>query len=487
MPIEDIRNTKIDKVRKLRDMEINPYPATAERTHSMGQVLESFDSLSQAKKTVSLCGRIMAVREHGGSVFVDINDGSGKIQGIVKEDILGGEKFKLFTDYFDIGDICQIKGKLFVTKRGERTIEANDIHILTKALLPLPEKWHGLQDIEERYRKRYVDLIMNPSVKDVFITRSKIIEAIREYLIERGYIEVQTPILQPIYGGALARPFATKLNALNIPLYMRISNELYLKRLVVGGFEKVFEFSVDFRNEGIDRSHNPEFTLFEAMTAYKDYIFGMDIIEDITEYVVKKITGGTKVTYQEVEIDFKKPWRRISVRGAISEYAGIDIEETNDKEMQKFLVEHNIDHAGEYSRGNAIMGIVEKFCEKNFIQPTMLYDYPAETSPLAKRIDKNLAYSERFEQYVYGMEIGNNYSELNDPQVLEENWKQQEEALKKGDEEAQRMDRDFLTALEIGMPPTCGIAISIDRMTMLLTDQNSIRDVIFFPFMRPKD
>ena len=443
----------------------------------------------------------MARRGHGGLVFFDINDGStpsassgqvslttsSKIQGVAKEDILGAAAFKFFNDLIDIGDIIEVSGTLFTTSKLEKSIQAQSIRLLTKALLPLPEKWHGLQDVEERYRKRYLDLIMNPAVKDVFVVRSKIVEAIREFLLERDYLEVQTPILQAIYGGGSARPFVSKLNALDMKVYMRIANELYLKRLVVGGMEKVFEFSVDFRNEGIDRSHNPEFMLFEAMTAYKDYNFGMDIIEDITEYTVKKITGSTKIKYQDTELDFKKPWRRVSMRDAIMEYAEINIETISDRDLKKFLETHKIDLTGEYTRGNAIMAVTEEFCEKNFIQPTMLYDYPVETSPLSKRKASNLKYAERFEQYIYGMEVGNNYSELNDPEVLSENWRQQEEALKKGDEEAQRMDKDFINALEIGMPPTCGIAISIDRMTMLLTDQNSIRDVILFPFMRPKD
>src|SRR3989338_201637 len=351
MPLDDIRKVKLDKLKKLREVGIEPYPAVSERTTSVADALADFDNLVLSKKSLTLAGRIMARRGYGGLVFFDINDSRGKIQCVAKEDILGAEVFKFFNDLIDIGDIIEVSGILFTTGKLEKSIQAQSIRLLTKALLPLPEKWHGLQDVEERYRKRYLDLIMNPAVKDVFVVRSKIVEAIREFLLERDYLEVQTPILQAIYGGGSARPFVSKLNALDMPIYMRIANELYLKRLVVGGMEKVFEFSVDFRNEGIDRSHNPEFMLFEAMTAYKDYVFGMQIIEDITEYVTKKITGGTKVMYQGTEIDYKKPWRRISMRDAIKEYAGIDIEEMDDNKLDAFLDKHKIELNGEYTRG----------------------------------------------------------------------------------------------------------------------------------------
>jgi lysyl-tRNA synthetase class 2 len=485
--IDEIRDARIKKLELLKKRGCEAYPANSKREISLKDAVDDFENLEKGKETKWIAGRIMSIRGQGAIVFITLNDGTGTFQGLLKKDILGDEKFDFWNEVVDIGDFVEIQGTFFTTKRGEKTLEAKDWRMLSKSLRPLPEKWHGLVDVEERYRKRYVDLIMNPKVKDVFVTRSKIVEAVREFLLKDNYIEVQTPILQPIYGGGSARPFTSKLNALDIPLYMRISNELYLKRLVVGGFEKIFEFSADFRNEGIDRSHNPEFMLFEAMTAYKDYVFGMQIIEDITEYVVKKITGGTKIIYQGVELDFKKPWSRVNMRDAIKEYTGIDIEEADDKKLKLFLAEHKIELTGKYVRGNAIMVISEEFCEKKFIQPTILYDYPVETSPLAKQKESNPKYVERFEQYIYGMEVGNNYSELNDPQILEKNWKAQEEALKKGDEEAQRMDKDFINALEVGMPATCGIAISIDRLTMLLTNQNSIRDVIFFPFMKPKE
>ena len=485
--IDEIRDARIKKLELLKSKGVNPYPAKSNRELSLKEVINNFNALEKEGAPKWIAGRIMSIRGQGAIIFLTLNDGTALFQGLLKKDVIGVDKFDFFSQVVDIGDFVELHGTFFTTNRGEKTLEAKDWRMLSKSLRPLPEKWHGLQDVEERYRKRYLDILMNPLVKDVFINRNKVIEAVREFLIERGYLEVQTPILQPIYGGGSARPFVSKLNALDMPIYMRISNELYLKRLVVGGFDKVFEFSVDFRNEGIDRSHNPEFMLFEAMTAYKDYVFGMQIIEDITEYVIKKITGGTKITYQGTQIDFKKPWSRISMREAIQKYAGIDIEKADDKKLKSFLKEHKLDLNGEYNRGNAIMAISEEFCEKNFIQPTILYDYPVETSPLAKRKASNPRYAERFEQYIFGMEVGNNYSELNDSQVLEENWRDQEEALKQGNEEAQRMDKDFINALEVGMPPTCGIAISMDRLTMLVTDQHSIRDVIFFPFMKPKE
>lgn len=435
MPLDEIRAARLEKLAKLKAAGIDPYPAKSSRTHTIAE--------ATGDGVLVLAGRVMAVRGHGNITFMDLRDGTGTIQ-------LFFEKLKP-TETVDIGDFLEAEGTLFTTKAGEKTLRVARYTMLTKSLAPLPEKWHGLLDVEERYRKRYLDMIMDPSVLKVFEVRSRILAAMREYFAKHNYVEVQTPILQPIYGGGSARPFKSHLNALGMDVYMRISDEMYLKRLVVGGMERVFEFSTDFRNEGIDRSHNPEFTIMEAMTAYSDYTDGMKLVESITEHVVKSITGGTKVTYQGTEIDFKTPWRRIKYLDALKEYGAKTIEE----------------------------------CEPHFIQPTILYDYPRETSPLAKPKHDDPTIVERFEHYVNGIEVGNNYSELTDPRILEENWRQQEEALKKGDEEAQRMDHDYLHALEIGMPPTCGIAISIDRMTMFLTDQHSIRDVIPFPFMRP--
>ncbi len=486
---EEIIKERLKKIEGLKKQEINPYPYSYKQEHHSLELQEKYKKLGNDKKTddkVSVAGRVMSIRDIGQLIFLHLIDGSGRIQIQLQNKETPEKDIDFFKKFIDSGDFIGIEGTMLRTKRGELTVLAKKIELLSKSIKSLPEKWHGLQDKEERYRKRYLDLIMNPEIKDVFLMREKVIDAVREFMKKRDYIEVQTPILQPIYGGGSARPFESKLNALDMKVYMRIANELYLKRLIVGGFEKIFEFSIDFRNEGIDRSHNPEFLLFEAMTAYTDYKAGMKLVEDITEYVVKKINKSTKIKYQGKTIDFKKPWKKISVREAIKTYGKIDIEKTDNNKLKKIIEKQNIKIKGEFNRGNAIMGLIEEFCEKNFIQPTILYDYPIETSPLAKAKRDDSKYAERFEQYVNGFELGNNYSELNDPQILTKNWKNQEDALKKGDEEAQRMDGDFINALEVGMPPTCGIGISIDRMIMLLTDSTSIRDVILFPFMKPE-
>jgi lysyl-tRNA synthetase, class II len=476
------------KLKYLEEKGVKVYSYSYDKKNNSNEILEEFSALKNQEKTAKkkkIAGRILMFRRMGKASFIKIQDQFGELQLYASEDKLGKEKYKILTK-LDLGDIIGAEGIIFRTKKGEITLEIKDYELLTKSVRPLPSKWHGLKDKEERYRKRYVDLIVNPDVKEIFLTRHNIIQSTREYMVKKGYLEVETPILQPIYGGGSARPFESKLNALDMNVYMRISNEMYLKRLIVGGFEKIFEFSVDFRNEGIDRSHNPEFLLFEAMTAYDDYKDGMKLIEELSEYIVKKVKKTTKIKYQGKAIDFKAPWKKISVREAIKKYAGIDIEKLSDAELKRIIQKNKIKLKGGFIRGNAIMALIEEFCEEHFIQPTMLYDYPIETSPLAKPKRDDPRYAERFEQYVNCFELGNNYSELNIPSILEANWKREEAALKKGDEDAQRMDKDFITAMEVGMPPTCGIAIGMDRLVMLLTDQPSIRDVIFFPFMRPE-
>ncbi len=484
---QEIKKERIKKIEELKKKNIEAYGYSYEKKDSANDLQQKHKKLKNGQITkdkAKIAGRVMIVRDMGKINFIRLQDSTGNIQIILQQPTTPGKIIDFFKKYIDTGDFIGIEGNIIKTKRGELSILANKITLLSKALLPLPEKWHGLKDKEERYRKRYLDLIMKPEVKDVFLTREKIIDSIREFMKKRGYIEVQTPILQPIYGGGSARPFMSKLNALDMDIYMRIANELYLKRLIVGGFEKIFEFSIDFRNEGIDKSHNPEFLLFEAMTAYDDYYAGMRLVEEITENALKKVKGTTKVKYQGKIIDFKRPWKRIRVREAIKKYADIDIEKTNDAKLRSIITKKGIKLKGVYNRGNAIIALIEEFCEKHFVQPTILYDYPIETSPLAKQKRDDSRYAERFEQYVNCFETGNNYSELNDPRLLTENWKKQEDALRKGDEEAQRMDKDFINALEVGMPPTCGIGIGIDRLVMILTDQPSIRDVILFPFMR---
>lgn len=484
----EIKKERLRKIKELKDRNIEPYPYFFDKEDSAEDLHKKFGKLKSGQTTknkAKIAGRVMIVRDMGKISFAKLQDATGSVQVILQKDKSPDKYIEFFKKYIDTGDFIGVSGSVVKTKKGELSILAGKIELLSKALLPLPEKWHGLKDKEERYRKRYLDLVMNPIVKEVFITRQKIIDVMREFMNNRGYLEVQTPILQPIYGGGSARPFVSKLNALNMKVYMRIANEMYLKRLIVGGFEKIFEFSIDFRNEGIDKSHNPEFLLFEAMTAYTDYRDGMKLVEDITEYTVRKIKGKTKILYQGKTIDFKKPWKRISVREAIKKYANVDIEKTDDNKLKEVISKHNIKLKGEFNRGNVIMALIEEFCEKHFVQPTILYDYPIETSHLAKQKRSDKRYAERFENYVNCFELGNHYSELNNPLILNENWKKQEDALRKGDEDAQRMDKDFINALEVGMPPTCGIGIGVDRLIMLLTDSPSIRDVIFFPFMKP--
>ncbi|MBS1266789.1 MAG: Aspartate--tRNA(Asp/Asn) ligase [Candidatus Woesearchaeota archaeon] len=471
------------KLKKLRERGIEPYAYNFDKKHKAAEVQDKFEKFKD--KSVKVAGRIMSMRDMGKVVFMDIYDSTANIQLYFRQENLGKDKLEIIS-LLDIGDIIGCEGTVFKTRTKEITVKVKKFKLLTKSLKPLPEKWHGLKDKEQKYRQRYVHLIMEPEEKKTFLIREQIIQGIREYLTKREYVEVQTPILQPLYGGASARPFKANLHALNMPVYMRISNEMYLKRLIVAGFDRVFEFSIDFRNEGIDKNHNPEFLLFEAMTAYTDYFDGMKLIENITEYVVKKVKGTTKVKYQGKEIDFKAPWDRISVRDSIIKYADIDIEKTDDEEMKKILAKHNIKLKGEYTRGNAILTLVEEFCEEHFVQPTILYDYPRETSPLAKPKRDDPRYTERFEQFVNCFELGNNYTEVTNAQILRENWEKEEEALSKGDYEAMRMDYDYLNAIEVGMPPVCGIAIGIDRLIMILSDKASIRDVILFPFMKPK-
>jgi lysyl-tRNA synthetase, class II len=488
-PEEQLIKQRLEKLQSLKDLGQNPYDHSYKKTHYSKDILEEFKKLKKEEKTkkkVSVSGRIMTIRGMGKAAFGNIQDFQGRIQFYIREDE-NPEAYKVFKK-LDMGDIVGIEGTVFRTKMGEITIWCKDIRLLTKCIRPLPEKWHGLQDVELRYRQRYLDLIVNPDVKEVFQKRSQIINGIREFLTKNGYTEVETPILQPIYGGTNARPFESKLNALNMNVYMRISNELYLKRLLVGGYEKIFEFSQDFRNEGMDKTHNPEFLQVETMWCYADYRDNMDFAEEMIEYIVKKIFKKTSIEYQGKQIEFKRPWKRMTMFDAIKQYSKIDIEKCSDEELRDILNENKIiyDHDN-FSRGAATEMIFEHFVEHNLIQPTLIYDFPAETSPLAKKSKKDQRFAERFEPFVNGWELGNSYSELNDPKELELNWKQQESKLQKGDIEAQRMDKDFIRALEFGMPPASGIGIGIDRLAILLTNSETIRDVIFFPFMKPEN
>ncbi|MBU1203818.1 MAG: lysine--tRNA ligase [Nanoarchaeota archaeon] len=486
-PEEQLIKQRKDKIDFLISKGVNPYASRFEKKDEIGVLIKDYGKKvkkgEKTRKNVSVAGRVMSLRIMGKASFGDIQDASGRMQFYANEKDFG-EKYEVFKK-LDIGDIMGIKGVVFKTHKGELSVWLSDFELLTKSLRPLPEKWHGLRDTELRYRQRYVDLIMNPYVKKVFMKRSRIIEAVREFLIKRGFVEVETPILQPIYGGGSARPFDSKLNALNMNVYMRISNELYLKRLIVGGYEKVFEFSADFRNEGIDKTHNPEFLQMETMCAYADYKDSMDLSEEMVTGVVKKLCKELKVNYQGQVIDFKRPWKRISVADAIQKETGINVK-IDFNELRKKSVGAGVDAGDCENWGQLVEKIFEERVEKTLINPTIIYDYPADTSPLARKKIEEPIFVERFEVFVNGWEIINSYSELNDPQVLIENWKNQEELKKKGDEEAQVMDEDFVRAMEYGMPPTSGVGLGIDRLVMLLTDSASIRDVIMFPFMRPK-
>jgi lysyl-tRNA synthetase class 2 len=425
----------------------------------------------------------MSLREHGGLVFCHIRDGSAQIQVLFKKDRLGEKSYKFFLDNFDIGDFIEVRGILFETKKGEKTLETADYKILSKSLLPLPEKWHGLKDVEERYRKRYLDLILNPEVKKKFELRSKIIKEIRDFLEKEGFLGVETPILQPIYGGAKAKPFKTHLNALDIDLYLRISPELYLKRLLVGGFEKVYEIGKCFRNEGTDRAHNPDFTMLEFYWAYANYKDLMKLTEKMFSVLLKKIFGKMEIEYEGSKINFKPPWPRIEFNQLFKKYTKIDLEEIHIEALKKEAKKMGIKPEG--SKSDIADEIYKKYCRPKIIQPIFIIHWPAEAFPLAKPLDKDPAKSASFQLVAVGMELVKAYSEQNNPIEQKRKFKEEEKTFKQGFEEAQRMDKDFVRALEHGMPPAAGFGLGLDRLTMLLTGSHSLREVILFPTMRP--
>ena len=456
------------------------------RTHTSSQVKDNYDELEG--KEVTVAGRIMSKRGQGKVVFSDIHDRDGKIQLFLKIDKVGEENLKEYKT-FDIGDWVVATGEVFKTRTEEVTVNVNTFELTCKSLKPLPEKFHGLKDPDLRYRQREVDIITNPQVKETFIKRSQIITAMREFLDNRGFLEVETPILSPIAGGAAARPFITHHNTLDMDMYLRIAPELYLKRLIVAGFEKVYEIGRNFRNEGMSVRHNPEFTAIELYEAYADYNDMMDITENMVAYICEKVNGTTKVTYQGTEIDFKPPWRRVTMVDVVKEHAGIDFNEIKtDEEAQAIAKEKHLEFPkplDKVTKGEVLNALYEEFGEAKMIQPTFVMDYPVENSPLTKKKRGNDAFTERFEVFVFGRELGNAYSELNDPIVQRQRFEQQAKAREYGDDEAYVMDEAFMSALETGMPPTGGLGIGIDRLIMFLTDSPSIRDVILFPTMKP--
>ena len=458
------------------------------RTHSSQQVKDNFEDLEG--KEVTVAGRIMSKRGQGKVVFSDIHDRDGKIQLFIKIDEVGEEALKQYKTN-DLGDWVTCTGEVFKTKTGEISVKAKTLELICKSLKPLPEKWHGLKDPDLRYRQREVDIITNPEVKDTFIKRSQIIKGIREFLDNRGFLEVETPMLATIAGGASARPFITHHNTLDLDMFLRIAPELYLKRCIVAGFEKVYELGRTFRNEGMSVRHNPEFTMIELYQAFADYNDMMELTENMIAEVCKKVNGTTKVTYQGTEIDFMPPWRRITMVDAVKEYAGVDFATINsDEEAQAIAKEKHLEFPkplNTVTKGEVLNMLYEEFCEEHMIQPTFIIDYPVEISPLTKKKRGNEMFTERFEGFVFGRELCNAYSELNDPIVQRERFAQQEKERELGDDEAYMIDEEFMSALETGMPPTGGLGIGIDRLIMFLTDSASIRDVILFPTMKPQN
>ena len=484
--INSLLKVRRDKLAELKEAGRDPFIETKyDASHHSSDIKNNFEELEG--KSVSVAGRIMSKRVMGKASFCHIQDLTGTIQSYVARDAIGEDEYKLFKK-MDIGDIVGLKGEVFKTKTGEISVHASEIKLLSKSLQILPEKYHGLTNTDMRYRQRYVDLIMNEEVKDTFIKRSKIISAIRKYLDSQGFMEVETPMLVSNAGGAAARPFETHFNALDEDLKLRISLELYLKRLIVGGLERVYEIGRVFRNEGLDTRHNPEFTLMELYQAYTDYHGMMDLTENLYRYVAREVLGTTKIIYNGIEIDLGKPFERITMVDAVKKYAGIDFNEIETLEQARAIAdEKGIEYQQHHKKGDILNLFFEAYVEEHLIQPTFLMDHPVEISPLTKRKPDNPDYVERFEFFMNGWEMANAYSELNDPIDQRERFKAQEELLAQGDEEANRTDEDFLNALEIGMPPTGGIGFGIDRMCMLLTDSPAIRDVLLFPTMKQLD
>ena len=476
-----------EKLVKLQEEGKNPFDVyKVERTHSSQQVKDNFEELEG--KEVTVAGRIMSKRGQGKVVFSDIYDRDGKIQLFIKIDEVGEEALKQYKTN-DLGDWVAATGEVFKTKTGEVSVKVKTVELISKSLKPLPEKWHGLKDPDLRYRQREVDIITNPEVKDTFIKRSQIISGIRTFLDNRGFLEVETPMLATIAGGASARPFITHHNTLDLDMFLRIAPELYLKRCIVAGFEKVYELGRTFRNEGMSVRHNPEFTMIELYQAFADYNDMMELTENMVAEVCKKVNGTTKVTYQGTEIDFMPPWRRITMVDAVKEYAGVDFNEfKSDADAQAVAKEKHLEFPkplNTVTKGEVLNALYEEFCEQHMIQPTFIIDYPVEISPLTKKKRGNEMFTERFEGFVFGRELCNAYSELNDPIVQRERFAQQEKERELGDDEAYMIDEEFMSALETGMPPTGGLGIGIDRLIMFLTDSASIRDVILFPTMKP--
>ena len=483
--INEQMQNRIDKMHKIEEHGWRPFGRRFEWTHRSADVKEQFEALAETEAEVKMAGRVMAIRGHGKTCFMDMQDKTGRMQLYVRKDVLGEEDYSL-VKMMDIGDTIGVTGIPFRTHMGEISIKVIKMEMLSKSLRPLPEKWHGLKDIETRYRQRYVDLIVNPEVRDTFVKRSQIIRSVREVLDSHGFLEVETPILNTIAGGAAARPFISYHNALDMQVYMRIAPELYLKRSIVGGMDRVYELGRVFRNEGIDNRHNPEFTSVEIYQAFADYRDMMDLTEEVVVKTAMKVLGTTKITYEGVEIELASPWKRMSMIDAVKEYSGKDFTNVTDLEEARAMAkELNVPVEPSFGIGKIINACFEEYVEDKLIQPTFITGHPKEISPLAKSNPDNPEITDRFEAYIYGREICNGFTELNDPIDQRERFLKQVEERANGDEEANMMDEDFVNALEYGLPPTGGLGIGIDRLVMFLTDSSTIRDVLFFPTMKP--
>lgn len=501
MALEEIRKTKIEKVEKLRKTGIDPYPASSGRTNTIAETLENFDKFAGEKKELTLAGRIIARREHGGSLFLDIRDGStsfdfaqdkslttgvrGKIQGFIKENVIGKDNFGRFLDLIDIGDIVEISGILFKTKKEEKTLEVKSFKLLTKALLPLPEKWHGLQDVEERLRKRYLDFIMNPAEKELFIKKNNFWQAVRSFLTKEGGFEVETSVLERIPGGADAEPFMTYLNALDIDLYLRISLELSLKKLIIAGYDKVFEIGRIFRNEGIDKEHLQDYTQIEMYWAYTDYNQLMGIVKKLFTETIKATLGGLSHQHQGSIMDWGKEWEKYDYYAEFKKYTGLDLAAVSEKELKKYAQDETIETKRHIGRGRLIDAIFKKKVRLHLVNPGFLILPPVDIEPLAKKWPEDLNRVERFQVMAGGTELGKGFSELNDPLDQRQRFEEQTKLREAGDKEAQRIDEDYIEALEYGMPPTAGFGMS-ERFFAFLTDK-PVRETVFFPLMRPKE
>ena len=485
--LSELLQIRRDKLAKLQEDGRDPFQITTYPRDTYAQeIRDHFETLEN--QDVCIAGRLMSWRDMGKASFIDVYDTTGRMQVYLKIDQVGEDVYTDMKNYWDLGDIVGVQGYVFKTRRGEISVHAKSIKLLSKSLLPLPEKFHGLKDTDLRYRQRYLDLIVNPEVKDTFVKRSQIISAIRSYLEEKGFLEVETPVLHTIAGGANARPFITHHNTLDMDMYLRIALELYLKRLIVGGFDKVYEIGRTFRNEGMDTRHNPEFTMLELYQAYTDFNGMMDLSEDMIRTVAQKVLGTMKITYGDVEIDLEKPFARMSMAEAVKQYSGVDFREIKtDEEAKAVAKEHHIKYEDRHKRGDILNLFFDEFVEGHLIQPTFIMNHPIEISPLAKKVPGDPAYTERFEIFIVGREHGNAFSELNDPIDQRARFEAQMALKAQGDEEANDLDEDFLTALEYGMPPTGGLGIGIDRLVMLLTNTQTIRDVLLFPTMKPKN